>query len=287
MEVQTRGVLWFILHCLYFSLISIITKHLSASLHIFEIVFFQTFLGSIFLFILIQLKLKEHWHLQHVSLHAWRSFLWTLATVMYFYAIHSISLSKATAVSFSVPLFTSIMAIIWLGEKFYLARAIALLFGIVGMWIVIHPGINGYQPETLWVVGASLLWSLTDIMIKILGRTHHAVIKTFYFAVFSTLFTLPMAFIYWKTPGLVELGWLALLAAIFAANIVAVSKSYQQADLTLLMPFAFTQLIFVAVIAYIIFGEVITIDTLVGGGVIVASASYIGYLERKKHLSLP
>jgi drug/metabolite transporter (DMT)-like permease len=283
-DVQTKGIIWFILHCLYFSLIAVITKHLMQHLHIFEIVFFQTALGSLVLFLVIQVKFKEHFQIHQVSLHAWRALLWVLATVIYFYALHYIPLAKAVGVSFSVPLFTTVLAMLWLRERFYVARGIALLLGIAGMWIIIQPGVEGYQPEALWVVAASFLWSITDIMIKILGRNHHAVVKTFYFAVFSAVFTLPVALHYWVMPDMGDVLWLVLLAIIFSANIVAISKSYQQADLTVLMPFTFTQLLFSAGIAYLVFGEVMSLNTLVGGVIIVSSTSYMAYLERKKRL---
>lgn len=281
-DMQTWGIFWFIVHCLCFSLISVITKQLMDHLPLFEIIFFQTCFGSILLLVYILPTFKASFTLQHTYMHASRALLWVLATVMYFYAVQYVVLAKAVAVSFSVPLFTSLMAVVWLKERLYGRRMLALVIGVVGMLIVIQPGIRGYEPETLWVVGASFLWSITDIMIKILGRTYHPVVQTFYFSIFSALCCLPIALLYWKMPNVQDMVWLGLLAAVFVVNIITVSKSYQQADLTVLMPFAFTQLVFSALMAYGMFGEVMTMTTLIGASIILASTSYMTYMERKK-----
>ena len=283
LEIQTRGIIWFIVHCLCFTLISVLTKHIMVHLPLFQIVFFQTAIGAVLLLALTVFKLKQNLHLKHGMMHASRALLWVLATVMFFYAVHHIVLAKAVAVSFSVPLFTSMMAIIWLKERLYYRRVMALIFGLIGMLVVIQPGIGGYEPETLWVVAASFLWSLTDIMIKILGRTYHPIVQTFYFAVFGALCSLPVALFYWETPTIADMGWLVVLAAVFAVNIITVSKSYQQADLTVLMPFAFTQLVFSAGIAYLVFSEVMEMTTLIGALLIVMSTSYMTYSEHKKN----
>lgn len=283
MELHTKGIAWFILHCLLFAVLSAVTKHLLDRLYIFEIIFIQTSVATLILLPFIATKFKNHVSHRALSWHAIRAFCWVIASSMYFYAVTDINLPKAVAISFTVPLFTTLLAVLFLKEKLHLQRVIALIFGIIGMLVIIQPGIGSYEPATLWVIGASFLWSLTDIMIKVLGKQHHAVVKTFYFAGFGALFSLPLALNYWQTPGFNDALWLLLLSALFAANIISISKAYQNSELTIIMPFAFTQLIFVAIIAYFIFDEVITLNTLAGAAIIISSTSYMTYRERKVH----
>ena len=88
---------------------------------------------------------------------------------------------------------------------------------------------------------------------------------------------------HWNTPNAEQLLWFILLAAVFVINIFAISRAYQYADLTIMMPFAFSQLIFIAILAYLAFGHVMAIETVIGSIIIIGSTSYIAYRERKAH----
>ena len=98
----------------------------------------------------------------------------------------------------------------------------------------------------------------------------------FYLSGLMSLFLLPFNFMVWKTPDL-WLDWSILisLGLIFLINITAVFKAYKYADLSTLMPFDFSGMIFTAIIAYICFGEIIMINTLIGSIIIVTSSLYI------------
>ena len=283
MNTGTKGIIWFIVHCLLFAILSAITKHMLDRFYIFEIIFIQTLIATIFLLPIILTKFEINTSSRTLALHAIRAFCWVIASSMYFYAVTQINLPKAVAIGFTVPLFTTILAIFFLKERMHLQRIIALIFGVIGMLVIIQPGVENYETATLWVVGAAFLWSLTDIIIKVLGRSHHAIVKTFYFAALSALFSLPLALTNWTMPELNDIYWFLLMAVIFSANIISVSKAYQNADLTIIMPFAFSQLIFAAIIAYFIFDEVLSVNTLMGASIIITSTSYMAYRERKIH----
>jgi drug/metabolite transporter (DMT)-like permease len=278
---QTAGVLWFIAHCFLFSVISVISKHLIANLHVFEILFFQTALGVLFM-LPVLLSKKSIPKIKSVHIHFMRSALWVMASALFFYSITIIQIPRAMALSFAVPLFTTIMAIFVLKEALHFHRFIALMIGFVGMLVIIQPGMESFENVTLLVVLAAFFWSVTDIMIKVLSRDHDALVNTFLFSLFSALCTLPLAVYYWKMPDGSEVLWLVLLAFVFVINMMTVNKSYERADLTIIMPFAFTQLIFVAIMSYFAFGQVIAMTTIIGSAVIIASTSYIAYREKKE-----
>jgi len=278
------GITWFIIHCFMFAVISVVTKILiKDGINIFEIVFFQTLIGALILLPIVLLR-----HIESIKVISYRSHLpraiaWALATVLFFNAASVISMGRAIAISFVVPLFTAILAVIFLNEKLQSRRIIALICGFIGMLIIIRPRYDSFEIEAYMVVLAAFLWSTTDVMIKISAKTHHVFVNTFYFALFSAICTLPIALFVWKTPNYNEILWLVLLAALFVINIVCITKSYEYADLTIIMPFVFTELIFVAVLAYIIFGEVIDLPTATGSAIIIISTTYMAYKERSKN----
>ncbi len=278
------GIMWFIVHCLMFAFIAIITKILmNGGLHILEIVFFQTLFGTIILLPRIITHHVRGIKTLSYKLQISRAFLWSLATICFFYAIQVIPVGRAIAISFAVPLFTSILAVIFLKEKLHMRRIIALICGFVGMMIIIRPGFESFEMASFLVVAASFMWSMTDIMIKIVGRTHHVIVNTFYFSLFGAVCTLPMALFVWHNPSMSEISWLILLAVLFIANMASITKAYECGDLTVMMPFVFTELVFVAVLAYLVFNEKVDLSTVIGSAIIIVSTSYIAYRERQTH----
>lgn len=247
---------------------------------VLEIVFFQTLFGAILLLPRIILRHIQGIKALSYKLQILRAFFWSMATICFFYATTVIPMGRAIAISFAVPLFTSILAVIFLKEKLHFRRLTALICGFIGMMIIIRPGFDSFEMASFLVVAASFMWSMTDIMIKLVGKTHHVFVNTFYFSVFGAICTLPMALFVWQTPSSIQFLWLILLSVLFVANMASITKAYEYGDLTVMMPFVFTELVFVATLAYFIFGEVIYTSTVIGSAIIIFSSSYIAYRER-------
>lgn len=280
---QTVGILWFVLHCLLFAIISVISKILITDIHISQILFLQTSMGCLILLPIILKFSKDEITAVTYKIHFYRAFFWACASALFFYSTTVIPIPKAIAISFAVPLFTTIMAIIFLKEDLHKYRIASLIAGFVGMLIIIRPGYESFEIVSLLVVVASFMWSMTDIMIKLLSKTHNAMVNTFLFALFSVIFTMPFAVYYWHAVTLSQMLLLMVLSGLFVINIYSVTKAYEKAELTIMMPFTFSQLIFSAILAYFIFDNLITAPTLIGSAIIITSTSYIAYRERKAH----
>lgn len=284
MSQQTSGIYWFILHCFLFAVISTITKNLQNSIDIFQIIFIQTFLGALILLPFIYKKISFNISRKELSYHIARAFLWLVATALFFIAAQKMNLAKTLAISFSVPIFTSILAIIILKERINTGRIIALIFGFIGMLVIIRPGTDNYDPISLIVVLAAFFWSITDIIIHKIGKINDAKLNSFYFLLFSSFFALPLSLIDFKiiyfNGSIVFLGInLIFLSILCVINMISISKAFAKAPLTIVMPFTFTQLIFVAILAYFAFGEIIKFTTLIGAIIISFSNSWLAYYE--------
>ncbi len=280
---QGMGIFLFLVHCLLFSFIAIITKKISHDFNVLQILFMQTVGASIILTPFIFVYHIENYKITQYKIHVARAFFWVFASALYFFSMKFISVPKATALSFGVPLFTTILAIIFLKEKLKTPRILSLIVGFIGMLIIIKPGASGFEMASLLVIAAAFMWSMTDIIIKLQGKTHHATINTYYFSIFSAMISLPLAIYFWVTPTIEQMFWFLMLSLIFIFNIITITKAYEYADLTIMMPFAFSQLVFVAALSYLAFGEIMTASTAIGSLVIVVSTSFMSYREKKKH----
>ena len=132
----------------------------------------------------------------------------------------------------------------------------------------------------LAILGA-LGWGVSMIIVKILSRTDSAISITFYGALFFSPIALIAAIPFWQTPTLVELAWLAAIAVFATLVHLCLNQAIKEADLTVLLPFNFANLIWAAIIGYLVFAEAPSIWTWVGGAIIFISGTYLVIRESR------
>lgn len=272
-----------ILHCLLISILSAMIRGISEEFHIFQIVFFH----NMFAWLCVVPWMLASGGISHVittriKLHMGRAFLGVVSLMLYFYAFTVIPLTEARAIALTGPLVSSLLAIIWLKEMLVPGRVVALVIGFAGALIIVQPGTEGFSFVSLYVVIAVGMWSVIDIIVKLLSKTESTQCQLFYLTGGMTLFSLPAALYVWQMPeSLVQWLWLAGLGVIFFVNVIAVFNAFKHADVTVVMPFDFMGMVFTAVIAYLAFQEIISVPTMIGGLIIVVSSVYIAYLEKR------
>jgi drug/metabolite transporter (DMT)-like permease len=116
-------------------------------------------------------------------------------------------------------------------------------------------------------------------MVKDLSRTESSITIVAYMTVLMAPVSMVPALFVWQWPTPPELMWLAVMGVVGTGVHFTVAQALREADLSTILPFDFTKLIWISVLAYLIFGEVPTIATWIGGTVIFASGAYIAQRE--------
>lgn len=215
--------------------------------------------------------------------HFWRASFGIVAMELWFHAITLLPITLATALSFSTPIFSTICAILFLGERAGIRRWGAIFTGFVGMLIILRPGTGDIGPDALFVIASSMMMAVAGVMVKTLTRTEPPETIVFYMALFMVPWSLPLAIPNWQPFGAHE-AWLVLLVSFFSTSAhLLLARAYIRADMVMLMPFDFSRLVFTAIAAYALFGEVIDLPTVIGSLVIVASTVYIAHREARAH----
>lgn len=276
---QTRSILWVVHASFWFAVMIVLVRYLSETLHPFEIVFFRNAFALLLFVPGIVRHGVGHIHSKAKKLHVFRGCTGVVGMLMWFYALSITPVSQATALSFVVPLITTLMAIIFLKEKVGIHRWLALLIGFSGVLVILRPGFEAVSFGSILVLATTCSWSVSNILIKRLTATEPPRVIAFYLTLFMTPISLPFALSVWHMPEVSTLLWLLLLA--LAANLAQISlaHAYTRVDISSLMPFDFTRLILVSVFAWVLFGEVIDPLTIVGAIVIVASSVYVARRE--------
>ncbi|QIE54117.1 DMT family transporter [Pikeienuella piscinae] len=277
-----RGVALMCASTVFFSVMHVSIRHVSAELPPFEIAFFRNLFGLLVLTPLLLRSGFQEMRTQRIGLHALRSLLNIGAMLMFFTALAITPLAKVTALSFTAPIFTALMSYFILGEVFRVRRWLAIGAGFVGMLIVLRPGVAMVEPGALLALGSATLWAGALIVIKVLSRTESSVAIVAWMGVFLSVFSLGPALWVWRDPTPEAWVWLVFIGIIGTLGQVALSQALKEADPGAVMPFDFLKLIWISLLAAWAFGEIPDAWTFVGAAVIFSAGIYVVRRERRE-----
>ncbi len=278
-----QAIIWLNISCLASGVMVNMVRHVSENLTSPEIIFFRNIFAFLMFIPIIFYKGFAYFKTNRVKLHIFRSTTGVISMLAFFHAISKMNLSIVTALSFTAPIFTGILAYFIFNEKMGAHRKIGMILGFMGMLIVIRPGFEGYNPISLLVLFSAVFWAISGIVIKTLLSTEKPIVITFYMTFFMTFFSAPLAFMSWIEPSNEDLLWVFGIALISNILQYTLAKGLSMVDITFSIPIDFTRLIYTAIIAYFAFGEKLDIPAAVGSIIIIFGAVYSGYKERKSH----
>lgn len=276
-----RGVIMMCLSTAAFSVMHVAVRHVSAELEPLQIVFFRNLFGLAALTPLLIGAGFAQMRTRRLGLHAFRGLINICAMMMFFTAVTITPLAKVTALSFTAPIFTAILSVLILGERFKLRRWVAIAAGFAGMLIILRPGLTVVETGAMLSLAAATLWATALIIIKILSRTESSVAIVAWMGIFLSAFSLGPALWVWRDPSLSAWGWLVFIGVAGSIAQVSISQAMKETDPTAVLPFDFLKLIWTSLLAAWFFGEIPDRYTWIGAGVIFSAGVYILRRERR------
>ena len=150
-----------------------------------EVAFFRNLFGVVALAPVLFTAGFSIFKTQRLGMHFGRAFCQSTGMVCFFTALTMVPLAKITALSFSAPLFATLLAIVVIGERVRARRITALILGFTGVMIVLQPRFDSFELGGILVLASSTLWAVAMTFIKSLSRTESAVTITLYAGVFG------------------------------------------------------------------------------------------------------
>lgn len=188
-------------------------------------------------------------------------YLWT-------YGLTVLPLSIVTALEYTNPIFSSLLAILVLGERFTAGRGLALAAGFLGVLVILRPGMAAIDPASLLVLIAALLYAYAHIAGKMLVRTDTPLAVVFYMALVQLpLAAIPAAFD-WVAPAPTDYPWLALIGVGGMAAHYCLSEAFKRADAITVVPVDFLRLPLLMAIGIGVFHEHFDPMILLGGAIV-------------------
>ena len=213
-------------------------------------------------------------------LHFFRGLAGLIGNVMFFLAFQRLPVADVTVISQAVPIFSCILAIIFLGETIGWRRWTAITIGFLGVIIAINPSVN-IAVASLYALGGTLMWSITIIFLRMLGSTEHPVKTVFYFMLVSVIVTSIFQPFLWKEPSFeIILLFIGIGIAAFLTQLL-MTYALQKAPASIVSPFNYTGIVWAIIFDYVIWNANPMFATIFGGIIITISGIYIFKREAK------
>jgi len=254
-------------------------KFVSNDLNTFIICFYRCLLGLILILPFVAKNKFQALKSNNMKLQFSRSMINVISMICWFSALGIMQLEKATALGFTTPLFTTILAVFFLGEIIRIHRTAALALGFVGILVIIRPGYIPFEYGTLLMLIASLSFSFVLIFVKRLSAIDTNLTIIFYHLLFMTPVFFIISLFFWEPITLNQLLIFIIMGIAGLLSHWCMTQSLKMSDTTFVMPLQFTKLIWVSLIGFFIFSEMPDFWTWMGGIIIFVSVIYITYRE--------
>jgi S-adenosylmethionine uptake transporter len=274
------GVLWSLSACMISALNDLVCKLSGANLSGINVLFFR-FLFSALFFVPLVLKDPKKFATRHFWTHGLRGGLFALAMVPWCCGLIQLPLPTVTTISFTTPIFITVLAGLFLKERLGWQRIVATCVGFVGIMISARFDFyNTFNSMAGLAILATLLFAILDIVNKRLLILKEGIEPLMlYSAIWTTLWTLPFALFYWKTPSIAE--WALLIGLGFGGNFLlgCILKSLSYCDVSALQPLRYSEFIFSSILSILVFNKWPTLSDAMGMSLIIPCTLYLVHHE--------
>jgi len=273
-QSSVAGIIWMVAAAALFSVAFSIVRYLSAWFSTFEITFFAQVVGAL---IVVPWRLRQGLlavRTRRFPLHLLRSLSAYGGMLAGYYSLMTISLADSIALQFTLPVWTAILAALFLGERVTVHRWLAIVCGFIGVLVILKPGFAEISIGMIAALAAAAVYAASDTASRAVSSTDRPPLTVFYgFVILVPVSAIPAAAT-WVAPSLDQLPLIVVFGVFALGAQWCLAKSFSLADASLVSPVLFLRLPFLATIGYFVFGQVTDPFTWIGGAIIFA-ATYL------------
>ena len=265
---------------LSFAAMAVAVRELQRHMGAFEILFLRSVVMLAIVSVMVAKAGTAAVRTQRIGLHLLRNTLHYAGQYFWVYSIGALALATVFAIEFTMPVWTALLAALFIGERLTPPRLVQLVLGLAGVLIILRPGAGFFQIAALVMILGSMCYAATMICTKKLSATDSPLAVLFWMSVVQMPIALVTALPQWVAPVAADLPWvIAIGAGSFAAH-YCMTRAMTLADATLVVPIDFIRLPLIAVVGALFYAEPFDPMVLVGAAVIFAGTYYS--LSREK-----
>lgn len=285
-ENTTTGILLMVGAIATFTIIDACAKYLVGSVPPMMVVFARYGLSLLYVVGLMWWTGSLTVRSRHPWLQVLRGFLLFASTLMNFMALQYLRLDQTSAIFFSNPLWVCALSPFLLGERIGPRRWVAVIVGFLGVLLIIRPGADHFHWAMMLSVTVAIAASLYQIITRKIGGRDPALVSLLLPSMVGTALAMPLGVADWYVPAWGLVGLMLLMGVAGGLGHHLLIKAHTLAPAPTLAPFVYTQIIWMIIVGFIVFGDVPDIYTLVGASIVVSSGLYVYYREqaaKRKH----
>ena len=260
------GIAWMVFTGVLFVMVTGLVKYLGPTMPAPQAAFLRYALGLILLVPMLPfregLRLQKH----QLRLSVWRGVLHSGAVTLWFFAMARIPIADVTAMNYMAPIYVTIGAALFLGERLALRRLGAIAFALLGVIIILRPGFREIGAGHMAMVLATLFFGASYLLAKRLTDEMPAGLVVVLLSVIVTIALLPMALVVWVPPSGFDLIILFLVACIATLGHYTMTLAFKATSISVTQPVTFLQLVWAVTLGVVVFGEAVDPFVVLGGG---------------------
>jgi drug/metabolite transporter (DMT)-like permease len=251
--------------------VAVAGREATRELNVFQVMELRSIFGFFMLYPLIRLNgglatMKTSRPLQHIG----RNLVHYIAQLGWFFALTLIPLAQVVSIEFTMPIWTAILAVSFLGERMTVWKISAIVLGLVGVIVIVRPATGEVNQGQLIALGAAVGFGISVAMMKSLTRTENAVTIIFWMLVIQSAAGFFPSLYVWLWPSASAWGWIAIIAFCGTFSHYCMARAMLHADATVVLPMDFLRVPLTATAGWLIYSEPLDTFTVLGAMLILA-----------------
>ncbi|WP_193186003.1 DMT family transporter [Nisaea sediminum] len=283
-----RGIACQVTAIFLFSIMGVLVKGLGDHYPTSQIIFFRSLPALIPL--MLYLPNQGGWRAlltKRPDLQFLRATIGVLSMFVGFYALARMDFASYVTISYSAPLFGTLLAIPFLGEKVGIRRVSAVLIGFSGVVLAAAPDGSGISLYALLALAAAFAYGCIMVVMRKLGTIDSSAATVFYFTLAGVILGGVLMPFEWVTPEPMDLALLAGVGVIGGVAQIFMTEAFRQAPTAVVAPFDYTAMIWAVPLGYLVFDSVPSGQVIAGAAIIAGAGLFILYRETKLGLKKP
>lgn len=278
-----QGMAWMILSGAIFGVLNSILRIITLELPPVEAQFLRYVAGAIVMLPIILRIGVRAFRPNGLMGQLWRGVAHTGGMMMWFMALPHLPLAETTAIGFTGPIFVMFGAVLCFGERMLWTRWLSALVGFAGVLIVVWPKLSGSAGfYSLVMVASAPLFAASQLITKALTRRDRTEVIVVWQCLTIALFSGPLALLQWVWPTPLQCLWFLAAGVLGSCAHYCATQAFRVADVSATQPVRFLDLLWATLMGFLVFGDVPTSSTLVGGLVIFAATTWIARREARQ-----
>lgn len=273
------GAMWMLVTGLCFVAVTALVKLVGDAVPAPEAAFLRYVMGCVFLIPMVRPILRARMSGRQWGLFGVRGAVHTIGVGLWFFAMTQIPLAEVTAMNYMVPVYVTVGAAIFLGERLAIRRILAVCLALVGALVILRPGLREVNSGHVAMLFTALSFAASYLLAKRMSDDVSPAIVVGMLSLTVTLGLAPWAALVWVPPSLWDLGILFGVACFATLGHYTMTLAFVAAPVTVTQPVTFLQLVWSILVGWAFFDEIPDAWVVLGAVMIISAISYITWRE--------